>query len=78
MKHKSTASKDADHGASMKCRGVGEEGCTAGAGPLPGQEQPGSPAHRPAQHVTTQAERAVMHPEHLDTEWRYYQGAWHS
>jgi hypothetical protein len=27
---------------------------------------------------TSQAERAVMHPERHDTEWRYYYGAWHS
>ena len=27
---------------------------------------------------TSQAERAVMHPEHHDAEWRYYHTAWHS
>ena len=31
-----------------------------------------------AQRAASQAERAVMHPDYSDPEWRYYHGAWHS
>jgi hypothetical protein len=33
---------------------------------------------RPQAQEPGQAERAVMHPEADDAEWRYYFGAWHS
>jgi len=41
--------------------------------------EPGAPhkdhAHGAAVRPTSQAERAVMHPEHHDPDWRYYHAA---
>ncbi len=48
------------------------------AGSAHPDEQAGGTEGQPAHRATTQAERAVMHPEHHDAEWRYYHGAWHS
>ncbi len=31
--------------------------------------------HNPPARPTSQAERAVMHPEHHDPDWRYYHAA---
>jgi hypothetical protein len=65
MNHTSTAFEDAG------CDAPHEHGAAAG-----GQPEAESPGRGPTQRVTTQAERAVMHPERHDTEWRYYHGAW--
>ena len=35
--------------------------------------EPGTPGPE-----TTQAERAAMHPDRHDLEWRYYHGSWSS
>ena len=44
-------------------------------------EEPRKPAAEPAQsepRPPTQAERAVMHPDQDDLDWRYFLHAWHS
>ncbi len=40
----------------------------------PGATPKGHPHSAPAR-PTSQAERAVMHPEHHDPDWRYYHAA---